>query len=193
MTYGQRLGLAFCELLEHLPTDQLPQHGVANATVAITVSHEQLLSGLGEATVDSGTRISAGQARRLACNAGLLPVVLDGRSRILDLGVSKRLYDRYQRIAFAIRDQGCIWSGCDRPPSWCEAHHNRPWSQGGPTDLSNGCLLCWFHHRLIHDTQAGWAIHMAADGIPEVLPPDRIDPDRTPMRHARFLTQPRPG
>lgn len=192
LTQPQRFGRAFCEMLEHLPTDELPHHGVANASVVITLDHDQLLSGLGEATLDTGGAITAGQARRLACNAQLIPAVLDGPSRILDLGLSKRLFDRHQRLALAIRDQGCIWPGCDRPPSWSEAHHFTAWSHGGPTDLTNGCLLCGFHHRLVHNSNAGWAIRLACDGVPELIPPARIDPTRQPQRHQRFTARASP-
>ena len=51
-------------------------------------------------------------------------------------------------------------------------------------DLANGCLLCSFHHHLIH--QGHWAIVMSADGIPEIIPPPHIDPARQPLRHQRF-------
>ncbi len=189
LTYSQRRGRAFLELIEHLPTVKLPQHGVANAQIVVTLDANTLGTGVGEATLDTGGAISASEARRLACNAGLLPIVLDGPSKILDLGMSQRLFDRHQRIALAARDNGCIWAGCDRPPAWCEAHHIKRWSEGGPTDLSNGCLLCGFHHRLLH--QGEWNIAMAADGIPELLPPPRIDPHRIPIRHQRH--KPRAG
>lgn len=188
ISYGQRLGRAHCELLEHLPSDGLPQHGVANATIVLTMDHAALVQGVGEATLDTGTPVSPGQIRRLACNAQLIPAVLDGPSRVLDLGIAQRLFDRTQRIALCLRDKGCVFPGCDRVPAWCEAHHLRPWSAGGPTDLRNGCLLCPFHHHLIHATgeQAGWKIRMSTDGVPEVLPPPRVDPQRRPRRHDRF-------
>jgi hypothetical protein len=128
--------------------------------------------------------VSPRQVRRLACNAGLLPLMLDGDSAILDLGRSRRLFDRYQRIALAVRDQGCIFAGCQRPAAWSEAHHITPWQHGGPTNLTNGCLLCNFHHHLVHGGE--WAVAMAPDGTPHIIPPARIDPHRTPIRHQRF-------
>lgn len=189
LTQRQRFGRALCEMLEHLPTDKLPSHGVSNASIVVTLDHDHLINGLGEALLDTGGVVSAGQARRLACNAGLVPIVLDGPSRVLDLGLSKRLFDRHQRLALAVRDQGCVWPGCDRPPSWCEAHHLTAFSRAGPTDLANGCLLCGFHHRLLHDGRAGWAIVLAADGTPELIPPARIDPAQQPQRHQRFTAR----
>jgi len=66
LTYGQRLGNAFVELLEHLPTDALPRHGVGNATIIVTIDHHELTTGLGEATLTTDTTISASRCRRLA-------------------------------------------------------------------------------------------------------------------------------
>jgi hypothetical protein len=145
---------------------------------------DQLRDAFGETVLDSGTAMSAGQTRRLACNAQLIPAVLAGDSTILDLGLAQRLFTRYQRIALAVRDRGCIWPGCDRPPAWCEAHHITAWKNLGPTNLDNGCLLCSFHHHLAH--QGEWAIVMAADGVPDVIPPPRVEPNQQPLRHARF-------
>ena len=189
LPYGNRLGRALCELIEHLPTDGHPQHGVANATIVVTVDETKLRTGAGEALLDTGGSLSIGETRRLACNAGILPMVLSGESKILDLGMTRRLFDRHQRLALATRDQGCVFPGCERPPAWTEAHHRIPWSQGGATDIDNGCLLCSFHHHLIH--QGEWDLTLAPDGITEVIPPARIDPQRRPMRHQRF--NPRPG
>lgn len=58
--------------------------------------------------------------------------------------------------ALNLRDGGCRFAGCDRPTSWCDAHHIRPWADGGPTKLDNLLLLCAFHHTLIHE---GWKLH----------------------------------
>jgi hypothetical protein len=189
LPYGNRLGLAFAEMVEHLPLDELPQHGVSNASIVVTLDAAALTQRLGEAMLDTGAAISLAETRRLACNAGLLPIVLGSPSQILDLGLSQRLFTRHQRIALAQRDGGCIWPGCWRPAAWTEAHHVDPWSNGGPTDLANGCLLCPFHHHLVHEGE--WQVQIAADGIPDVIPPTRIDPARQPIRHQRF--RPRPG
>ncbi len=184
LRYDQRFGLALCELLEHVPTDRLPQSGGVAATVTVTLDHQHLLDGLGAATLSTGTPISARQARRLACGAGLVPLVLGGDSMPVDVGREQRLYDRYGRIAMGARDGGCVFPGCDRPPAWCESHHLTPWSQGGRTDVSDGCLFCAFHHHLVH--QGEWEARMSPDGVAEVIPPARIDPTRIPRRHERF-------
>ncbi|TGN33657.1 DUF222 domain-containing protein [Aeromicrobium chenweiae] len=187
LPHAQRLGLAFLELIEHMREDALPQAGGLAATVTINVDLDKLRSGLGTATTSSGTEVSVATAQRLACNAHLVTLYLDSDSRVVDLGMSKRLYDRYQRLALAARDGGCDWAGCDRPPAWCEAHHLTFWSEDGPTDLANAALFCHFHHHLLHEGE--WTAQMAPDGVVEVVPPTRVDPDQVPRRHARFIRQ----
>ncbi|GAA3513945.1 HNH endonuclease signature motif containing protein [Aeromicrobium panaciterrae] len=184
---AQRMGLAFTELLNHLPTESLPKAGGLAATVAVTIDIDDLRTGQGVATNTSNTTISATKAQRLACNAHLVALYLDSESRVLDHGMTKRLFDRHQRLALAVRDQGCVWPGCDRPPAWCEAHHLNAWSEGGPTDLHQGALFCHFHHFKLHEGE--WLALMADDGVVEVIPPRRIDPDQVPRRHARFTKQ----
>jgi len=98
-----------------------------------------------------GDKITATQARRLACTAGIIPAVLGGKGEILDLGRRKRLFSPGQRKALRLRDRHCRAEGCTVPATWCEAHHKTPWSHGGTTDLNNGVLLCSHHHRVIHD------------------------------------------
>ncbi|HSE08577.1 MAG TPA: DUF222 domain-containing protein, partial [Nocardioidaceae bacterium] len=152
LPYPRLLGQAFADLVEHLPTRALPQAGGVAASVVITLDLDKLATGLGAGTLDTGARISAGQVRRLACTAGLIPAVLGGGSVPLDLGRRRRLHTEPQRVAMAVRDRGCTAAGCDRPPAWCEAHHEQPWSTGGGTSVSEGRLLCPHHHRLAHDT-----------------------------------------
>ena len=100
-----------------------------------------------------GVRITASQARRLACEAGLAPVVLDGDSLPLDLGREKRLHTPAQRRALSLAYATCAITGCDRPFAWCEVHHPDPWDTGGPTDLDNALPLCAWHHGRAHETQ----------------------------------------
>ena len=152
VNYDVRLGLAFCEILEHLPSDAADGRvGVNGFTVAVHIEDEALRTGIGSATLDTGAEISAGEARRLACNAGVLPIVLSGDSVPLDLGREKRLFTRYQAAALAVRHDSCAVQGCERPFAWCELHHLVPWSEGGPTDLDHALPLCWHHHRRMHD------------------------------------------
>lgn len=184
LPHDQRLGLAFIELVNHLPADSLPQAGGLAATVAVTVDIDVMRTGAGTARTSGGTDMSGRRAQRMACNAHLVAIYLDNESKVLDLGTSRRLYDRHQRLVLAIRDQGCCWAGCDRPPAFCEARHLNFWSEDGPTDLDNAALFCFFHHHLLHE--GDWQACMGADGIVEVIPPARVDPHRTPRRHARF-------
>ncbi len=145
------LGHAFSEYVTRYPIDRLPQAGGVDATVVVTMTLENLLGdSQAPAVLDTGDPITADQARKLACEAGIIPMVLGGKSKILDLGRRKRLYDRYQRIAIRHRDQHCTAQGCDWPAALCHVHHNTPWSRGGKTNLADGRLLCPRHHSYAH-------------------------------------------
>ncbi|TSD55556.1 DUF222 domain-containing protein [Aeromicrobium piscarium] len=125
--YTTRVGQGFCELIERVPTDRLPNHGGNNVLVTVNMNLEDLEQPIEDAApgiiTTDGTRMSPGEVRRLACDARLLPQVFGGESVPLDLGREERLFARYQRIAIANRDGGCAAPDCDRPPGWCEAHH----------------------------------------------------------------------
>jgi len=75
------------------------------------------------------------------------PVWINTDRRIEALGTPCRIFTRQQRHAMIIRDGGCSFPGCDAPPQYCEAHHVIAWTDGGPTHIDNGCLLCAYHHR----------------------------------------------
>lgn len=146
------LGEAFCSLLETVPSEALPLHGGSSTTVVVTIDLEALRSGLGLATTGDGTTVTAAEARRLACQAGIIPAVLGGKSQPLDLGRRKRLFTPAQRTALALQHPTCRAEGCEIPAPWCEAHHARePWERGGRTDLADGRLLCSWHHHRAHD------------------------------------------
>lgn len=146
------MGLAFVDYIETRPRRSVPKAGGLAATVVVTMELETLLGGLKAASLDTGGRISAGEARRLACRAGIIPVVLGGPSVPLDVGRRRRFHTEAQRIAMGIRDGGCTADGCDAPPAMTEAHHDEvPWSRNGGTSVEKGRLLCPPHHRRIHD------------------------------------------
>jgi len=161
-TDGQRiptprlLGLALTDLLEALPAEVLPAHGGTATTVTVHLNLDQLTASLeqaGIASLETGDVITASQARRLACQAKILPAVLGGRSEVLDLGRSRRLHTAAQRRAIRIRHHQCQADGCTVPAAWCETHHPHAWSAGGKTDLDNAALLCSHHHHRAHDAR----------------------------------------
>ncbi|MBC7275336.1 HNH endonuclease signature motif containing protein [Nocardioides sp.] len=150
--YDRLLGQAFARVIETYDVDQLPRHGGHATTVFITMSVEDLRNDLGTAALGfDGEQITAAEARRMACNADLIPVVLGTGSEILDFGRSIRLAHPVQHRALRLRDKCCQAEDCDAPAAWTEAHHLKPWSAGGRTDLANMVLLCPSDHRRIHD------------------------------------------
>ncbi|AYF98647.1 HNH endonuclease signature motif containing protein [Protaetiibacter intestinalis] len=99
--------------------------------------------------------VSIATAERFICADGAIPLLFDGDGRVLNLGRAQRLFTEKQRVAIAARDGGCLM--CDRPPSWCEAHHIDHWEEHhGRTDVDDGVLLCRFCHLLVHNR--GWRI-----------------------------------
>jgi hypothetical protein len=156
-------------------------------TVITTISLEALLGDLGAAPgmLDSGAVISAGAVRRLACDALIISVVLGGHGEPLDIGRATEVVPQAMRRALIARDQGCTMPGCERPPSWCDAHHRVHWSKGGITALCNLCLLCERHHTIVH--KDGWDIEIR-DSRPWFTPPRWRDPDQTPRLHNRYKT-----
>ncbi len=173
-----------------------PRNGGDRPRVTVVVNWDDLLRGVRGATLSaSGTRISAAEARFLACDADILPAVMGSDSQLLDLGRSTRLFAGDLRQAIALRDRGCVFPGCHREPRDCDAHHLKPWHQGGSTSYDNAALVCPTHHRLVepdpHADRATehtrWHMRMSRDGIPEVIPPSINDQHRQPQRHKRFL------
>jgi hypothetical protein len=156
--------------------------------VNVTISLESLRGDLGQlpGVLGHGAPISAALARRLACDAKVIPLVLGSNSEPLDVGRATRAWPLGVRRALEARDRGCAFPGCERPPTWCDAHHILWWIRGGPSSLANGVLLCRRHHTLVH--QDDWHIHLQ-DGLPWFTPPHWIDPTRTPRQHSRFKTR----
>lgn len=172
-----------------------PRHGGDRPRVIVTLDLKALLDGLGSATLlGSGERITAATARRLACDAGIIPAILDGDSRLLDLGREQRLFTGPVRRALVVRDQGCAFPGCDRQPADCDGHHLVPWWAGGETKLTNAVLLCQRHHKQIEPDPrqppgSQWEARLDPHGLPEFLAPAGRghDPgDRVVRQHHRY-------
>ena len=140
-------------------------------TIAVTIGLDDLANATGCGHVDdTGEPVPAETVRRLACDARIIPVVLGGRSEPIDVGRAARAVTPAQRRALTLRDRGCVFPGCDRPPGWCDGHHIVHWADGGPTDIANLALLCNHHHTAIHE--GGWTMTRAPNGALTFTRPD---------------------
>ncbi len=153
--------------------------GKRRPVVQIHVVDRDLKTGRGLGRIDGQTEpISIDTVERHLCESGGVEITFDATGTALDVGREQRTFTRRQRIALAARDGECRAPGCDAPPSWAEAHHITPWSEGGKTDLADGILLCRFHHMLVHNN--GWRI--IREGAEYFLvPPSDHDPLRHPI------------
>ena len=148
----ERLGHAFTDYIQRYPAKKLPKTGGLNATAVVLIELDTLMGGLKAAHLDTGEPLSPGAARRLACEAGIIPAVLDAKSQVLDLGRKKRFYSEGQRIAKTIEAGGCEVDGCDWPPGMTHMHHPQRWADGGETNR-DAIMICPPHHTRAHDTR----------------------------------------
>jgi len=153
--------------------------GTRSPAVQVLVAERDLIQRSGLARIDGQSEpVSVATAERHICESGTVPITINHTGDVIALGRENRLYTRRQRLALAARDGGCRFPACTRPPSWAEAHHIIPWSEGGRTDLHNGVLLCRHHHLLLHNN--GWRFaHIG--GELSVIPPQTLDPHQKPI------------
>ncbi|SCE70890.1 HNH endonuclease [Micromonospora coriariae] len=181
-TPGQRRHDALADVCRlALRTGELPGNGGDLAQVVVTTSYDELTRQLGTGVLDIGPHLTPEAVRRLACDASILPAALGSTGQVLDVGRQRRLISGPLRRALVLRDRGCAFPGCDRPPRWCEGHHIRHWADSGDTSLDNAVLLCGHHHRHLH--HGDWAVRLGGDGHPEFVPPAWLDPDQLPRRN----------
>jgi hypothetical protein len=165
-----------------LACDELPDNGGERPQVVVTTDLDVLRSQVGAARLDDGSLLSATEARLAACDATILPAVLGGAGQVLDLGRERRLFTGAVRRAVVLRDRGCAFPSCDRPPRWCDVHHCQHWVDGGPTCLDNAVMLCRHHHRVIH--RGEWRVRInPRDGLPDFFPPSYVDNTGRPHRN----------
>ncbi|MBA3799175.1 MAG: DUF222 domain-containing protein, partial [Geodermatophilaceae bacterium] len=140
-TIGQRRHDALIEAIRWvLSIGELPSAGGVKPRIVVTIPYGCLWDRTGAGRLADGTLISPTLTRLLADDAEIVPVWLGPSGEPLDVGRSHRLYSGRIRTPLDIRDRGCAWPGCSRPPSWCQSHHIRAWIDGGATDLANGVL-----------------------------------------------------
>ena len=144
-------------------------------SIRVVVTAHDLREDVGYARLDGQVEpLSLPTVQRMICAGTHTPILVCSTGQPLDVGRTQRLFTPRQRVALATRDGGCRWAGCERPPSWTEAHHITPWKEaGGPTDVADGILLCRHHHLLVHNN--GWRIerHRGPDGLDQyqAIPP----------------------
>ena len=139
------------------------------------------------ATTETGTVLGVADARRIACDTQVIPVVMGGPGEVLDVGRAKRTIPPAIRRALIARDQGCVWPGCDRAPIHCDGHHIQHWLDEGPTSLVNLALLCHSHHQRLHEYNLvlhpptgpappgqGWTVTPAAPSEPRTPARDHV-------------------
>ncbi|MFZ1361542.1 MAG: DUF222 domain-containing protein [Candidatus Nanopelagicales bacterium] len=120
------------------------QHSILDDQIEYQSAHIETNNGPGSSL------LSTTSAQMLSCDATVQRIILGPNSLPLDIGRTTRLIPTHIRRALIVRDKGCVFPFCDRPPGWTEAHHIQHWSKGGPTSLPNLVLLCSKHHHEVH-------------------------------------------
>jgi hypothetical protein len=184
-TGGEKRADILRGLLSQVAQDpRTPSMGGMPPTVMVHVNATDLLNGVGVGWIDGVEGpISMTTINQMIDNGGYRTIFFGGNGAVLALGNKARCFSPLQRQAITARDGGCVVDNCDCPPQWTEVHHVTPWQEGGPTDVSNGVLLCWYHHHTL--STGGWQIRMVV-GMPEVKAPAWLDPSgtwRKPNQH----------
>ena len=189
-TLGQRRADAFGTVLRAAAATggELPSHGGIKPHLSITIPLASL--DVRERSRRTGAMVfgeplSADEVRRIACDAGIIPIVLGGESQPLDVGREQRLVTPPIRRALIARDGGCVIDGCGAPPGHCDAHHLVHWADGGPTNLENLALVCPPHHRAIH--RGTWHVSITNGQVHTARPP-WADPPGPPRPLERFAS-----
>jgi hypothetical protein len=148
--------------------------------VTVTVDESALAGDGGETSeLDHAGPVDPALARRVGCDSSIRRVVMAGRSEPLDVGRRTAVISPALRRAVIVRDRGCRFPGCDRPHSWCDAHHVVHRADGGPTALANLVLLCRRHHPMVH-ARSGFRLGLE-DGRPVFRRPgSSVLEDRAP-------------
>jgi len=112
------------------------------------------------------------------CNSRITGIVFSAKGVPLWHGHTKTIATEAQFRALIAKYGGC--AGCGAQPLLCQAHHIRPVSEGGATDITNMIPLCWHCHQKVH--HHGWKVVPDGRGLSTIEPPDRLHhgPARAP-------------
>jgi hypothetical protein len=180
-TPGQIVADTFTGLLRiGVDADHGKVFGSRHPAVRVMVSQGARHTRVGHGRIEGlSDPVSLETVDRFECDAGTIGLMFDEKGQVIDLGRSQRLFSERQRLALAVRDGGCLFAGCVRPPSWCEAHHIDEWQRDhGKTDLADGVLLCRLHHLLVHNNH--WKIYCIG-GEYWLRPPRDVDSSQIPI------------
>jgi len=172
-THSQRMADSVGEVVHHaLDEGTLPRRNGVKPHVTVTTTLEGLKGELGvpPAEVELSLPLSTRTLERIACDSTISRVLL-ADSMVVDVGRATRVVSAPTRRALGHRDKGCRWPGCDRQVNWSTPHHIVAWARGGPTRLSNLVMLCFFHHRLVHE--GGYQVVKVGREF-RFVPPERI-------------------
>ena len=168
----QRMADSVGELVHHaMDEGRLPRRNGVRPHINLTTTIEGLQNELGAppADLELSLPISTRTLERLACDCTMSRVLL-ADSMVIDVGKATRTVSAPTRRALGRRDRGCRFPGCDREVNWSTPHHIEFYARGGRTKLSNLVLLCFFHHRLVHE--GGWQVIKVGSEF-RFVPPDR--------------------
>ena len=172
-TRAQQLGDALVQGVDNaLATGQAPKLRTVKPHVIVRVDLDDLVdpaTGPAAARTWFGAQISAARARWLACDGNISRVVFGPDPHDLHLGRAHRVVPHQLRKAVELRDEQCVFTGCDAPSYWCDVHHLVHWIDGGETELENSALLCERHHTKVHH---GFRVEREPDGRWRTYRPD---------------------
>jgi hypothetical protein len=130
---------------------ETPVVGGERPHLMVHVGLSTLIEGVGDLhETGDGVVLDPVLVGQIACDASVSRIVFGPRSEVLEVGRRSRVVPAGLRRAVVARDRHCVAPGCGRSARWCDVHHKLPWSEGGETVLANLCLLCRYHHTLLH-------------------------------------------
>jgi len=173
-TRGQQQGDALVQLCDlALASGRLPQLRTVKPHVGLTLTAADFfdphVTG-GLARLGFGPWVTVAQARAVACDGRITPILLNPHGQPVDIGRTQRFTPPHIRRAVEVRDEHCVFAGCDAPAYWCDVHHLLEWdADHGDTSVENSGLLCERHHTKAHH---GFRIERDPEGRWHTYRPD---------------------